>query len=197
MATAGKAPEGPEAILRVPLPMPPDGYTVADLLAMPETPTRIELTDGVLTVSPSASSAHQHLAMRLGARLDQVRTKGYRVNLDVDVHLSRQTTRRPDVLIVRSGTSSGWPHYAGDDLVAAIEIESPTSSRMDRIVKPLIYADYKIPHYWRIELEAEPVAIVHRWYLGGYAEVSRGPRIEVTEPFPFAVDLKELIDPDA
>ncbi|WP_170323470.1 Uma2 family endonuclease [Cryptosporangium phraense] len=193
MSTEEKYLEGPESVLRVPLPMPQGGYTVADLLAMPETHTRIELTDGALTVSPSASSAHQYVAMMLGARLEDARPETYAVNQDVDVHLSERTTRRPDVLIVRSGISRAWPYYAGEDLVVAVEIESPTSGRMDRIVKPLVYADYKIPYYWRIEINTEPVAIVHHLKYGGYVEVSRGPRIEVSEPFPFSVDLTELM----
>ncbi|GAA3385805.1 hypothetical protein GCM10020369_20770 [Cryptosporangium minutisporangium] len=148
-------------------------------------------------MSPSASRWHQSLAGMLISRLSSARANGYTINQAVDVQLSEQTTGIPDVLIVRAGVSSERRLYLADDLAAAIEIESPTSGANDRRLKPIPYADYKIPYYWRIELEPELIAVVHRLEDGAYVEVSRGPRIDVTEPFPFSVDLADLIDPDA
>ncbi|MEU4621756.1 hypothetical protein AB0G04_17500 [Actinoplanes sp. NPDC023801] len=42
---------------------PADGWTVADLDALPEDGVRRELIDGVLHVSPSPSPAHQALVI--------------------------------------------------------------------------------------------------------------------------------------
>lgn len=186
-------PEDGQPVLSIQMPV--GGFTVADLLAMPEYPYRIELTDGALTVSPSPIHEHQYLAAMLMAGLAQARTGGYRVSQAVDVELSGGTTRIPDVLIVRPGARLVRP-VNGDDVVVAIEIESPTSGRVDRRLKPSVYADSKIPYYWRVELAPEPIAIVHRLENGVYVEVSRGPRFDVTEPFPFVADLADLVDPE-
>jgi Uma2 family endonuclease len=99
--------------------------------------------------------------------------------------------------VVPAGIARERRAYTGDDVVVAVEIESPTSGRNDRMLKPAVYADYKIPFYWRIELEPEPIAIIFRLEQGAYVEVSRGSRIDVSEPFPFAVDLAGLVDPKA
>jgi Uma2 family endonuclease len=172
-----------------------DGFTAADLHEMPESPCRIELTDGALTVSPSASNPHQFMAMALGMRLYEKRTDGFTVNQGANVDLTDNTTRIPDVLVVRSGIKRKW--YRGDEVVVAVEIESPASIRDDRRMKPELYAEAGIPHYWRIELEPELVVVRYHLKQGTYVEVARGPRIEVIEPFPFAADLVDLIDPDA
>ncbi|MFG1928140.1 Uma2 family endonuclease [Cryptosporangium sp. NPDC048952] len=177
--------------------VPAGGFTVADLLAMPETHYRIELTDGVLTVSPAPQDKHQFFAMAFGMRLYGARSSGYTVNQGIDVQLGDRTTRIPDVAVLRARSLKGRRIHTADDIVVAIEVVSPTSGRIDRTLKPLVYADAKVPYYWRIELEPELIAVVHRLDDGAYVEVSRGPRIDVTEPFLFAVDLAEFVDPDA
>ncbi|MGH3927767.1 MAG: hypothetical protein ACRDTT_33705, partial [Pseudonocardiaceae bacterium] len=48
---------------------PPGGWTTTDLDELPVSNYRYELTDGALTVTPSPSSLHQVLALRLGSAL--------------------------------------------------------------------------------------------------------------------------------
>ena len=175
--------------------IPESGFTVAQLHEMPESRNRIELTDGALTVSPSAANPHQFMAALLMARLYEKRTDGFTVNQSVNVDLTDNTTRIPDVVIVRSGIKRNW--YVGNEVVVAVEIESPTNFRDDRTMKPKLYADAGIPHYWRIEVDPELVVVRYRLKKRAYVEVARGPRIEVVEPFPFAIDLADLLDPDA
>lgn len=183
-------PLGPEITIR----MPQGGYTVADLLAMPESQYRIELTDGAITVLPAPTRSHQFMALMLATRLYEASTDDYTVNQAVDVKFGEETTRIPDVLIARAGAGVEGEIYDPDDVVVAIEVESPSSGRNDRELKPFVYAGRGLPYYWRIEVEPQPIAVVHRWEDGAYVEVSRGPRIDVTEPFPFAVDLATLVD---
>ncbi len=57
------------------LAIPSGGWTVDDLDGFPESHHRYELTDGALTVSPSPSSLHQAVAMRLGVHLEDRATK--------------------------------------------------------------------------------------------------------------------------
>ncbi|SCG74694.1 Uma2 family endonuclease [Micromonospora humi] len=42
-----------------------------------------------------------------------------------------------------------WLHAA--DVALVVEIESPSSRRYDRLIKPTLYAEAGIPHYWRVE----------------------------------------------
>src|SRR5690625_4115398 len=82
--------------------MPAGGWTVDDLASWPETHVRYELTDGALSVSPSPSSLHQAVAAHLCAALDGVAPPDLAATQAVEVRFSRQLTRIPDVLVMRS-----------------------------------------------------------------------------------------------
>lgn len=172
---------------------PPGGWTVEDLDSWPETHARYELTDGALTMSPSPSSLHQAIALRLGYRLDALAPADLAVTQAVEIRFARQLTRIPDVLVVRS-TEPGRHWFAPAEVLLSVEIESPGSHVEDRVTKPAIYARHGIPAYWRIELD--PIrARVHRLGAGeSYVETGAAPdRLTATEPFAVDVDLAELL----
>lgn len=171
--------------------VPSGGWTVDDLDALPESHHRYELTDGALTVSPSPASPHQTLAARLVVRLEAAAPVGVAVTQAVEVRFARSLTRIPDVLVVRS--DEPWRHWFGpEEVLLAVEVESPGSHVEDRVTKPALYARYGIPHYWRIELD--PLrGTVSRLDGDTYQDVPAGDRITVTEPFPVDVALIELL----
>lgn len=167
--------------------MPPGGWTVDDLDSWPETHVRYELTDGALTVSPSPSSLHQAVALRLGARLDAVAPPDLVVTQAVEIRFTRQITRIPDLLVVRSEEPARhW--FAPSEVLLAVEIESPGSHTEDRVTKPALYAQHGIPYYWRVELGPLRVR-THRLGNGdAYQETASGGERLVSSA-PFAVDL--------
>lgn len=168
------------------LTVPPGGWTVDDLDALPESHHRHELTDGALTVSPSPSSLHQTVAMRLGVRLEAVAPEPLAVTQAVEIRFGRQLTRIPDLLVVRSD-QPGRHWFAPSEVLVAVEIESPGSHLEDRATKPALYARYGIPHYWRVELDPPLVTNYAIGHGDCYRVTGTGPRLVVTEPF--AVDL--------
>lgn len=174
------------------LTMPPGGWTIDDLDRLPETHLRYELTDGALTVSPSPSSLHQAIAGILMTRLDQLAPSAYAVTGAVEIRFTRRLTRIPDVLIVRTNDPRRhW--FAPDEVVVAVEVESPGSHIEDRTTKPALYAQYGIPHYWRIEPEPLRVTTYRLGPGDAYAADSTGDRLSVDEPFTVSLPLVALL----
>jgi Uma2 family endonuclease len=174
------------------LVVPPGGWTVDDLDALPESHQRYELTDGALTVSPSPSSLHQAVAARLLVSLDNVAPEPLAVTQAVEIRFGRRLTRIPDVLVVRS-EQPGRHWFAPAEVIVAVEIESPGSHLEDRDLKPALYARFGIPHYWRIELDP-PLATTYEIGHGDrYRVTGSGDHLKVTEPFDVDVALADLL----
>ncbi|WP_232664239.1 Uma2 family endonuclease [Pseudonocardia sp. TRM90224] len=174
--------------------MPPGGWTVDDLDRWPESQLRHELTDGALTVSPSASNLHQSVQGRLFARLDELAPDPLVAAQIVEIRFGRQLTRIPDVLVVHSDEPRRhW--FAPSEVLLAVEIESPGSHTEDRVTKPAIYAQHGIPAFWRIELEPLRVRIFRQGEGDSYREVLGGgtERLKVTDPFDIDIALVDLL----
>ena len=77
-----------------------------------------------------------------------------------------------------------------------VEITSPGNAFVDRGMKPQLYAQARIPHYLRIELDGSaPAALLYTLDGDVYAETARVTPGEVTrlvEPFPVDLDLSAL-----
>jgi Uma2 family endonuclease len=174
------------------LEIPAGGWTVDDLDAFLESNRRYELTDGALTVSPSPSSLHQAVAMRLGSRLEAVAPEPLAVTLGVEIRFGRQLTRIPDAMVLRSD-QPGRHWFAASEVLLAVEIESPGSHLEDRATKPALYAQYGIPHYWRIELRPPLVNVYGIGNSNCYQMIGAGPRLSVNEPFSFDIAVAELL----
>jgi hypothetical protein len=184
-----------EVSARAPLEdqVPRDGWSTDHLDAWPVSQRRYELTDGALTVWPSLSALHQKVCALLVVRLAEVAPKPYLVTQAVEIRFTRRLTRIADVLVVRSDRPDGhW--FAPSEVVVAIEVESPGSHTEERVVRPALYAQYGVPHYWRIELEPELIAWRYHSARGNpYAEAASGPRLTTDEPFPVDLALAELL----
>lgn len=174
------------------LVIPPGGWTVDDLDALPESHQRYELTDGAITVSPSPSSLHQAVAMRLGVRLEVAAPEPLAVTQAVEIRFGRQLTRIPDILVVRSD-QPGRYWFAPSEVLVAVEIESPGSHLEDRTTKPVLYARYGIPHYWRIELDPPLVTTYGVGHGDRYRVTGVGEHLKVTEPFDVDIPLADLL----
>jgi len=175
---------------------PEDGWTVHDLDVMPHDGVRRELIDGALHVSPSPTSVHQVIAMRLGVALEQTCPDHLFVSQSNDVQLSLRRLFIPDVLVTtfeaarrRAGS------FTADEVLLAVEIVSPGSQSMDRVLKPALYAKAGIPHYWLIETDGG--ITVHTNRLNGNAGVyepsgSFTDVIRTDEPWPIEIPIAGL-----
>jgi Uma2 family endonuclease len=130
---------------------PTDGWTVDDLEALPEDGARRELIDGVLHVTPSPAPTHQVLAARLLVALEESCPEHLHVSQANDVILSMQRLFIPDVLVTTDEAAERDGKFIAKEVVLAVEIVSPGSQSMDRVLKPALYAKAGIPFYWLIE----------------------------------------------
>jgi Uma2 family endonuclease len=174
---------------------PPGGWTVNDLEALPRDGVRRELLDGVLHVVPSPSPAHQVLAARLLVALEESCPADYHVSQANDVVLSQRRSFIPDVLVTTDESAARNGAFAARDVLLAVEIVSPSTQSMDRVMKPALYAKAGIPFYWLIETDRG--VVVHAYQLdqqdGLYQPVgSFTDTITVTEPWHIEIPIARL-----
>lgn len=179
--------------------------TVSDYLALGEDEHgRTELMEGHLVMSPSPPWKHNKAAFLLGNQVLPRLPGNLQVNFDLDVDLQLVpatgpgTCRRPDLLVVHGSAVDRISAQGGvlraSDLVLAVEIVSPGSSRTDHIVKRLEYQDAGVPHYWVVDLD-QPVSLLAYQLTDefGYVEhASATGTFTTEEPFPVTVKLADL-----
>lgn len=126
--------------------------------AAPLATPRYELVDGELLVTPGPHPVHQRavgeLIMALGAylRLERV---GHVIPSPSDVELEPEFISQPDVFVI---PTAEWRRVANAkppirQLLLAVEVLSPSSSRHDRVRKRPLY-QRNVPNYWIIDLDA-------------------------------------------
>lgn len=177
---------------------PPDGgWTTDDLDALPEDGRRRELLDGVLLMSPSPTRTHQIIAGLLMAELHADCPDGYDVTQGVEVRINRTRSFIPDVLITTAAAAAREPSkYEPHEVVLAIEIVSPSTRSIDRVLKPALYAQAGIPFYWRIETEGgAPEVVTYRIDAVNevYVETGRWTKfVDTGEPFPINLAISRI-----
>lgn len=158
----------------------------------------IEIVDGMVAVSPSASKRHNRLARILANALDAAAGPDWNADTDFDVRLQDVplNNRRPDVVVYRADTIDITPTRPEHVLLVA-EVVSPGSETTDRIVKVEQYARAGIAFYWRIEQAATGVPLIYTYILdpatGSYrsGEMFTGV-VEAAAPFPVTIDLGRI-----
>ena len=153
-------------LLEQPPPTAPRGpgpYRRADYAALPDEP-RCELIHGRFYLCPSPSPLHQflvgHLCHVLYALAD--RTGGIALTAPSDVHFADHTVVQPDLLYISPERREilrdrieGAP-----DLV--VEVLSPSTARMDRLLKLNRYAEAGVREYWLVDLALRTIEfLVH------------------------------------
>ena len=124
---------------------------------------RYELVDGELLVTPSPNRAHQLAVKALLRSLDDYLATsriGYVLQSPFDVELEPESITQPDVFVV---SPSDWERLATEmparELLVAIEVLSPSSSRHDRVTKRPLYLRH-VSEYWIVDPYAR---VVERW----------------------------------
>jgi Uma2 family endonuclease len=158
----------------------------------------IEIVDGMVVVSPSASKRHNRLARILANALEEAAGPEWNADTDFDVRLQDAplTNRRPDVVVYRADTIDVTPTRPEHVLLVA-EIVSPGSETTDRIVKVQQYAAVGIAFYWRIEQAATGVPLVYTYVLDPATRTYRTGEmftgvVNVAAPFPVEIDLGRI-----
>ncbi|MGH9249428.1 MAG: Uma2 family endonuclease [Acidimicrobiales bacterium] len=161
-------------------PFPPpmgEVYTFADLERLPVDGRRYELIDGSIIVSPAPVTWHQVVARRIRDAIAQrMRPEaGLHAELGVGLHVGDDEVV-PDVTVAAQAPfDARAPWLDPVDIVAVVEVESRFNRRVDRTVKPEIYASAGITTYLRVEMDDEGhlTLVTHELRDGRYAETGR------------------------
>lgn len=155
----------------------------------------IEIVDGMIVVSPSASKRHNRLARILANALDAAGRPDWNADTDFDVRLHDVplTNRRPDVVVYRADTIDVTPTRP-EHVLLVVEVVSPGSETTDRIVKVDQYARAGIAFYWRVEQAATGIPLVYTYVLDPATKAYREGdvctgTVKVAAPFPMEIDL--------
>ncbi|WP_031506346.1 Uma2 family endonuclease [Streptomyces megasporus] len=158
---------------------------------------KVEIIDGVITVSPPPAGDHNVIAARLQRLLDRALPEDWYVYQTQGVSVPfRSGIYVPDLLVMPEAAIEA----AGDHAVPAgeaelvVEITSPSNARHDRISKAAGYARAGVPLYLLVDrwapggptvtLYGEPKGDVYRVLHAG----KFGDTIHLPEPFDLAVD---------
>ncbi|MEU4562042.1 Uma2 family endonuclease [Actinoplanes sp. NPDC023936] len=185
-------PLGPVVWAPDPVKQQKAGYTIEDVLSLPDEAPRVELSDGVLLVVPSPTAGHQRLNWRLATWLERHVPKGFEPQMAVGVVIDHTSTLEPDALILYSPVDPGHHYFGPDQVVVAVEIVSPGTRKRDRFEKPGAYAAAGIQHFWRIELN--PVHIFAYDLAGGRYELvaDSAEELVLDRPFEIRLPIREL-----
>jgi Uma2 family endonuclease len=137
-------------------------WTVDMVRALPDDGNRYEVIDGELFVTPSPSLVHQRAVFEL---LDLLRpyVKSHGIGealaspADVIVYGPRKFVQ-PDLFVLP--LVDGAPIRAWTDvgrLLLAVEVLSPSTERVDRGRKRILYRDKAVPEYWVIDADARTI----------------------------------------
>ncbi|MFF3497816.1 Uma2 family endonuclease [Streptomyces sp. NPDC003247] len=170
-------------------------WTVADVLALPEDrTTRYELLGESLVMSPAPGVRHQRASFRLHVALDTAaRAAGAPVEIleGVNVVLPSGLVV-PDLVVADAGATADDPVTVDIDAVQlVVELVSPGNRTMDRKIKPMLYAEAAVPHFWRLEFDPSPMLAVYELEGGRYVERTTalaGATTHLDVPFPMAID---------
>jgi Uma2 family endonuclease len=164
--------------------------TYADYVELPDDGKRYEIHDGELSVTAAPTFWHQKiLAALLGILRGHViaRDLGEVVPAPITVILAEHTIVEPDIVFIANdrlhivsprGTVDGAP-------TLAVEILSPSTTRIDRERKLQLYERYGIPHYWIVDPDARAIdvyrAVSNRY---GSPDHRAGDDLNDLPPFP-------------
>jgi Uma2 family endonuclease len=173
---------------------PPQGFVAEDLDHIPDLPAHTELIDGSLVFASPQRDFHTSILFLLQTALHNSAPKGYRVRREMSVKLGPRQRPEPDLIVLGHGAivRQDATCYEARDVILVVEVVSPESEVRDRKRKPVLYAEAGIPHFWRVEENADK-AVVYVYELDPatdcYALTGiHHDRLKLTLPF----DLTEI-----
>jgi hypothetical protein len=162
---------------------------------------RVELINGQIVVSPSASRRHSSSIDRLiDALFDVKQRNDWEFHTNLTVHIAATRERLiPDLMVApKDAPGFGDNELLGHGVLLVAEVVSPHSQSWDRVAKPRAYAQGHVPLYLLIDRLAEPatVTLFSDPGEGGYPSCSpatAGQPLRLPEPFGISLDTRRLL----
>ncbi|MEU0843570.1 Uma2 family endonuclease [Streptomyces sp. NPDC005962] len=176
-------------------------WTVEDVLALPEHPARVrfELVDGVLMMSPTPGWDHQIVSSELHRQINATMDRSGAPFLSAGAVNVTGDSRLfiPDIAVAdSSAVPRGTLAVPLEAVLLLVEIGSPFNQSTDRILNPTLYAQAKVPAFWRVELEPEVRVVVHELEADTYREVATvtgKESVQVADEFTVDLDVAALL----
>jgi Uma2 family endonuclease len=158
--------------------------------------SKVEIIEGIVTVSPTPANQHNLIAVMVQRRLYSVIPEDWEIFQTLSIAVpSRLGMFIPDLVVVPTAEVDGPGNYipaAAAELV--VEVTSKSNAQHDRISKPAAYAAAGVPLYLLIDrwapggptvtLYGEPQGDVYRVLHAG----KFGEQIALPEPFDLKLD---------
>lgn len=170
--------------------------TYEDLLRVPDNLVA-ELIDGELYVSPRPRVRHARVGSVLGGRIGHAFDSGddgpggWWILDEPEIHLPVEQAMVSDVAGWRRERVPSLPDTLSIDIAPdwVCEVSSPSTARLDRVIKLPVYARHGVGHVWLIDPSAQTLEVLRldgdHWVVAGnYA----GDDVVRAEPFD-AVEL--------
>ncbi|WP_020496214.1 Uma2 family endonuclease [Sciscionella marina] len=151
------------------------GLAEWDALPEDDQHRRLEVSEGVLMMTPRPMPVHQRVVNRLAVLLDEHLPRDWSAFGEVDVLVTDEplTIRVPDVAVTSTESASANPaRFRAYDVLLVVEVLSEGTRRVDRVTKFSEYAEVGIPHYWIVEPWGKTALSAYRLGPGGYELVS-------------------------
>ena len=169
-------------------------WTVEALETLPNNGLRYELLDGTLIVSPSPTPRHQRAVLELAVLLRDGCPADQEVFVaPLDWQPDGRTSLEPDLMVVQRDLIGDKNIQQPPTLV--VEVLSPGTARIDRMIKFSRYAEGGIGQYWIVD-PAVPSVEVYDLAGGAYILVGAGSgeeSVAVAEPIAVVVVPQLLV----
>ena len=168
-------------------------WTVVDLGLLPDDGLRYELVDGTLLVSSAPSTLHQRCLGNVYLLLREACPEHLEVFLaPTDYQPTTKRSLQPDVLIVRRDDPG--LKAVTTPLELAVEVLSPSSLSVDRVLKRELYRQAGVRSYWVVDPSVPSVDVVDLDAAGQYPSDRAiiGPT-QLSVPFPLVLDPAQLL----
>lgn len=171
------------------------GFTVDDLLAMPEDGQKYELFDGMLIVNPPPIVVHQFAMARLMYLLQPpAGSRWFTLSSPIGWRPAQaQRWFEPDVVVVDLPHGPAGLAYLTEPPALVVEVLSPSTRSYDQTLKRQAYEEGGVGAYWIVDPSSvEPSMVVLERSSSGaaFGEVSRGTGSEVVyATHPWSVEI--------
>lgn len=176
---------------------PTQGFTYADLEALPEDNFRREIIDGELFVTAAPRIRHQRVVANLTGRLWAYAAEhgGEVFPAPTDVFFSDTNVVEPDVLFVtRDHLSRLEDRFVRSAPDLLVEVSSPSTRKLELVRKRELYERFGVPEYWYVDIEVDLVQVYRLADGYGTARVlGRGETIQAEAVPGFSVKIEELL----
>jgi len=145
-------------------------FTYQDYINFPDNRKQYQIIHGEVYMTPAPVPYHQSVLRKLGKILDEFVTRnnlGEIFFAPCDILLSNEDVVQPDIFFISKEKMSiitdrcieGVP-----DLI--VEITSPYTKKLDKILKKSLYETYKVKEYWVVDTDNKSIEMF--FHTGNY-----------------------------